>query len=335
MSTQREEQNLKETLNRLTTQVSEAHARLRQAKRTLLAKQTLLTSSREVLHQDFKNVMTMRSMRKRKRRRIMPLPGLVPVVGSPTSIQNQQQQKQPYEDNPMDVCPVLIKTCMGWVRGTRKDRIWIRVEACNTLSTVLYAAFTCLPDVFWSDLKNSLRVTCRFIYDETEWSCTPARSIEWVATEHDRGWIQENTATLLAPVCYPSYIGLAGNVSSEILTKQGFQHIFDIEEMTRQVYLSQDQDLLMIAGKETIALYGLTERDVILCMKRLRDNECSLRSVGMLSNEGQILQNVLLALHDETQYLGKPWNTETNRSILAARQNTIDKLSCLFEMSDA
>ncbi|KAG0180849.1 hypothetical protein DFQ29_009988 [Apophysomyces sp. BC1021] len=285
---------------------------------------------------------TTTTIMKRKRRRVTPLPGLLPVVGE------LPDEKQ---DELEDHCPVTIKTCIGWVRGVQQDRIWIRVEACNTLSTVLFAAFTCLPDVFWPDLQKTLRVTCRYTYDQTEWSSSLSEAVQWNNSQDDLSWFQDDTCNvnslptldvssaytanyvvmILAPLFYPSRVRLTCPVSADLLIKQGLQQILHRDNVFTRVYMSKDQELMIITDKDTLSLYGLTSRGIAWCIKKLQDIGCDVGLSSTPENEQQLMQDLLLGLHDETQYLGMPLSAENNRSVLAARQNTVELLSRIVQ----
>ncbi|KAG0174761.1 hypothetical protein DFQ30_002954 [Apophysomyces sp. BC1015] len=136
---------------------------------------------------------------------------------------------------------------------------------------------------------------------------------------------------ILAPLFYPSRVRLTCPVSADLLIKQGLQQILHRDNVFTRVYMSKDQELMIITDKDTLSLYGLTSRGIAWCIKKLQDIGCDVGLSSTPENEQQLMQDLLLGLHDETQYLGMPLSAENNRSVLAARQNTVELLSRIVQ----
>ncbi|KAI9489125.1 hypothetical protein BDB00DRAFT_876792 [Zychaea mexicana] len=200
---------LDQSLDLLTKRLLQARAQLRRAKRNADKKRELLVDAGNVLEYELKDAFSMETMPQKKRIRILPPPGLLPLINprdtenghgatSSAAIQHAEAAAAEEEkDNSKDEeCCFLIHSCMGWIRGTLHDRVWVCLNAENTSSTVtlngvhlvlapdnvlpklvarntqstiapgqsveLYAAFTLTDDVFYSQLEHTLAAAIHY-----------------------------------------------------------------------------------------------------------------------------------------------------------------------------
>ncbi|KAG2216678.1 hypothetical protein INT45_014150 [Circinella minor] len=215
---------LDQSLDLLTQRLLHARAQQRRMKRNAERKREILLNSGNVLEYELKDafsIETMSQKKKKKKIRISPPPGLFPLlinnipslnnlhypddnkILAPTATTFMHKNKNEEQecgglvfskDSRSSGC-FLIHSCMGWIRGTFQDRVWIRliIENTSTVTTnqvhlilspnhllpklilrntqsfvtpgqciELYAAFTMTDDLFYSQLEHTLTVAIQY-----------------------------------------------------------------------------------------------------------------------------------------------------------------------------
>ncbi|KAI9246213.1 hypothetical protein BDA99DRAFT_527124 [Phascolomyces articulosus] len=150
---------LNQSLDLLTNRLLQARAQQRRMKRNADKKRELLLNSGNVLEYELKDAFSMETMPQKKKIRILPPPGLFPLIkplvdtsvtmkNDPNFLASTMQDNNNISSsitnkskNEQECCLTssscfLIHSCTGWTRGTFQDRVWIRLIAENSSNTM-------------------------------------------------------------------------------------------------------------------------------------------------------------------------------------------------------